>query len=276
MCAQATDSTFAAKLRQNLAKNPHFGYDKRSNSTDFLVDHFAGDVVYSCSNFLDKNRDTLSSGAPAQLHVTGLHTADCRWQCGHAQFRGHGPGTTLHLGSKSAIQHSQAHDVRPAPADLTRIMCGSGHPLLAEIAVGIAAGQDKRGSQTVGFRFREQLQDLISRLDKCAPCPAVFRPPPSGGRHPWCRKASWRRFVAAARVQAAVSCTAAEGVVSPGIACVQLCQAAVRPRVPLPATQRRPSPAINWAAARRAGRSCTSCAASSPTACRWRPPSTRR
>jgi len=108
---KATDSTFAAKLRQNLAKNPHFGYDKRSTSTDFLVDHFAGDVVYSCNNFLDKNRDTLSS-------------------------------------------------------DLTRVMCGSEHPLLAEVAVGIAAGQDKRGSQTVGFRFREQLQDLISRLDK--------------------------------------------------------------------------------------------------------------
>lgn len=108
---KATDSTFAAKMRQNLTQNPHFGYDKRSMSTDFTVDHFAGDVVYSCNNFLDKNRDTLST-------------------------------------------------------DLTKVMSASSHPLLATLAVGIAAGQDKRGSQTVGFRFREQLQNLISLLDK--------------------------------------------------------------------------------------------------------------
>jgi hypothetical protein len=60
---QATDSTFSAKLRSNLMKNPHFGYDKRSTGGDFLIDHFAGDVVYSCTKFLDKNRDTLSPGA---------------------------------------------------------------------------------------------------------------------------------------------------------------------------------------------------------------------
>jgi hypothetical protein len=46
-------------------------------------------------------------------------------------------------------------------------MLGSQHPLLAKLAVDIAAAQDKRGSQTVGNRFREQLQDLITRLDEC-------------------------------------------------------------------------------------------------------------
>lgn len=46
-------------------KNPHFGYDKRSTGGDFLIDHFAGDVVYSCTKFLDKNRDTLSPGTLA-------------------------------------------------------------------------------------------------------------------------------------------------------------------------------------------------------------------
>ena len=52
-------------------------------------------------------------------------------------------------------------------ADLVRVMQASQQPLLAQMAVGIAAAQDKRGSQTVGFRFREQLQDLITRLDQC-------------------------------------------------------------------------------------------------------------
>jgi myosin heavy subunit len=50
-------------------KNPHFGYDKRSTGGDFLIDHFAGDVVYSCRKFLDKNRDTLSPGALALLRA---------------------------------------------------------------------------------------------------------------------------------------------------------------------------------------------------------------
>ena len=59
---QATDHTFAAKLRQNLIKNPHFGFDKKSEG-NFTVDHYAGDVIYTCTKFLDKNRDSLSMGA---------------------------------------------------------------------------------------------------------------------------------------------------------------------------------------------------------------------
>lgn len=47
-------------------------------------------------------------------------------------------------------------------------MLGSEQPLLSALAVDIATAQAKRGSQTVGNRFREQLQDLISRLDECA------------------------------------------------------------------------------------------------------------
>ena len=47
-------------------------------------------------------------------------------------------------------------------------MSASTQPLLSVLAVEIAKAQEKRGSQTVGFRFREQLQDLITRLDQCA------------------------------------------------------------------------------------------------------------
>lgn len=55
-------------------------------------------------------------------------------------------------------------------ADLVQLMLGSQQPLLAKLAVDVAGAQDKRGSQTVGNRFREQLQDLITRLDECALC----------------------------------------------------------------------------------------------------------
>ena len=50
-------------------------------------------------------------------------------------------------------------------------MSASTQPLLAVLAVEVRKAQEKRGSQTVGFRFREQLQDLILRLDKCASRP---------------------------------------------------------------------------------------------------------
>jgi len=69
---QATDQTFAAKLRQNLVKNPHFGYDKKSPTGDFLVDHYAGDVVYNCTKFLDEVR--CRSGSAALIVLTAIYS----------------------------------------------------------------------------------------------------------------------------------------------------------------------------------------------------------
>lgn len=155
-------------------KNPHFGYDKRSTGGDFLIDHFAGDVVYSCHKFLDKNRDTLSPGvlnlstclasllvpcgmvpAPGVVSTSRV-LAVCPQHVRHMPFL---PSASLLYGRVAAV------------ADLVQLMLGSQHQLLAQLAVDIAAAQDKRGSQTVGNRFREQLQDLITRLDQCAPAP---------------------------------------------------------------------------------------------------------
>jgi myosin-5 len=59
---QSTDSTFGEKLRHELKAHPCFGFDSRIPSLDFTVRHYAGEVLYSCDRFLDKNRDTLSSG----------------------------------------------------------------------------------------------------------------------------------------------------------------------------------------------------------------------
>ena len=59
---QSTDTTFGEKLRQQLKTHECFGYDPRIPSLDFTVRHYAGDVLYSCDKFLDKNRDSLSPG----------------------------------------------------------------------------------------------------------------------------------------------------------------------------------------------------------------------
>lgn len=51
-----------------LKDQKDFGYTEQSSSgTNFYVDHFAGRVQYSCTNILDKNRDSLNSGNPALI-----------------------------------------------------------------------------------------------------------------------------------------------------------------------------------------------------------------
>lgn len=54
----------------------------------------------------------------------------------------------------------------PLAADLVQLLQGSQEPLVQALAGEmLRAQQDKKGSQTVGARFREQLRDLIQRLD---------------------------------------------------------------------------------------------------------------
>ncbi|KAG1663736.1 hypothetical protein FOA52_006105 [Chlamydomonas sp. UWO 241] len=77
---KATDSTLAYKLRETLSEHAHFGFNPRKPD-DFAILHYAGEVQYSCSGFLDKNKDSLSGdllellqGSSARL-VARLGTA---------------------------------------------------------------------------------------------------------------------------------------------------------------------------------------------------------
>ncbi|XP_060200404.1 myosin-2-like isoform X3 [Lycium barbarum] len=54
---KATDLTFADKLRQNLKANPCFRGDKE----EFGIRHYAREVIYDTSGFLEKNRDAVHS-----------------------------------------------------------------------------------------------------------------------------------------------------------------------------------------------------------------------
>lgn len=67
---KATDTTFLEKLHNNHAKNPRYIKPKMANK-DFGIEHFAGQVLYTTTNFLDKNRDSLADSVLALVQVCG-------------------------------------------------------------------------------------------------------------------------------------------------------------------------------------------------------------
>ena len=66
-------------------------------------------------------------------------------------------------------------------ADLVAVSEGSSEALVAGLARELAAAQARRASNSVGARFRDQLRDLIARLDRCGAAPLV----PGPLKPPW-------------------------------------------------------------------------------------------
>ncbi len=50
------------KLGRNFKEHKHFEKVPK-NDTDFVIKHYAGDVRYNCTGFLDKNKDLVCLGA---------------------------------------------------------------------------------------------------------------------------------------------------------------------------------------------------------------------
>ena len=209
---QSTDASFGEKLRRQLRGHANFGFTP--HDLDFVVRHYAGDVPYQVEQFLDKNRDTLSPGA--RLRGMGSawqrpHLQTCCPRCLRWRKR---PGCSVvhilrlekvHRGVRNsnvcacwslhamntkqrrgcAMQSWQVgvlgphfHGARlPGPADLVAMLEGSREELVAGLAREMAAGQAGRASNSVAARFRDQLRDLIARLNRCAPGRAPPRRP---------------------------------------------------------------------------------------------------
>lgn len=55
---KGSDASFVQKLHQNCARHQYYAQGP-SPATQFVMTHYAGDVIYSCQGFLEKNKDTL-------------------------------------------------------------------------------------------------------------------------------------------------------------------------------------------------------------------------
>ncbi|GBG26943.1 Myosin-12 [Hondaea fermentalgiana] len=60
-----SDLSLAGQITQQYRSHPHFGVcgpgsrRKGTSETNFAIVHFAGEIVYTCADFIKKNRDTL-------------------------------------------------------------------------------------------------------------------------------------------------------------------------------------------------------------------------
>ena len=68
---KGSDKTWVDKLISTHATNAHFAREKSSGDA-FVVKHYAGDVMYDCHGFLEKNRDTLQDDAYSLLTTSSF------------------------------------------------------------------------------------------------------------------------------------------------------------------------------------------------------------
>ena len=56
---KATDESLVEKLKTQHSKNSNLKFRVKRSAVEFTVVHYAGEVTYNASGFLEKNRDTV-------------------------------------------------------------------------------------------------------------------------------------------------------------------------------------------------------------------------
>ena len=107
---KGTDASFSEKVCKTHAEHPRFAFNSNNPGDSFTINHYAGPVTYTSSNFLDKNRDSLS-------------------------------------------------------ADLLDLAQGSSDVYVSSLAEHMGVGFQRGRQSSVGSRFRDQLKELLIRLD---------------------------------------------------------------------------------------------------------------
>jgi myosin heavy subunit len=137
---KASDTSFLSKLIAAQDKHPNFAKPRpreKDSHLGFYIKHFAGDVCYKVTNFLEKNRDTLQedlkeliASSEDEDFVKGL----------------------LDLGASNQI----STDAAEAAAE-------------EELAKGPKKRGAKKGKETLGMKFKKQLGQLVTSMQACSP-----------------------------------------------------------------------------------------------------------
>jgi myosin heavy subunit len=74
---KGSDEKFVSKINQIFDDNPNtksvFYLRNHKSTLTFTVRHFAGDVEYDATNFLEKNRDSIADSLLALLTTSNVH-----------------------------------------------------------------------------------------------------------------------------------------------------------------------------------------------------------
>ncbi|XP_071512051.1 myosin-IIIb-like [Diadema antillarum] len=161
---KASDVTFVTKCSSNHAKNANFLMQKKNkgNTTIFGIRHFASDIWYDSTGFLEKNRDTFSSV---------LSECMANSQNGLVQFlfskqteqKG---GTTLFRNQKDILMCKPPPTIVVNPGvSLSREAARKlKKQLKEEKAARAKAGKSRNQTATVGSQFMSSLTNLMEKL----------------------------------------------------------------------------------------------------------------
>ena len=63
---KGNDTTYLGKLVTAFKRHEHFR-EVKTSSTEFAVRHYAGEVVYTVTDFIEKNKDPISQDLQVRL-----------------------------------------------------------------------------------------------------------------------------------------------------------------------------------------------------------------
>lgn len=142
---KGTDQTFLEKQHQALEAHPNYikGSNKSNWDKEFGIRHFAGDVTYSITGFLDKNRDVMQDQLFEAMHAS----------------------TNKFVADLPRFQNLVVSE-RKAQLGLNKKSISRKQSVSGDMADGMRTNKTK---PTVGDTFRRQLASLVEVLDETTP-----------------------------------------------------------------------------------------------------------
>ena len=168
---QATDVKFCTAVYESHSKNAHLVVPKRRPREDveFTVRHFAGDVVYSCANFLEKNNDSLDQHfKQVPLHRTAHPCAPHMHPHPHPLPHANA-ATPCTQAATPRISHGSPMDLQVLSTSTNAV--AREIVALAEAREKAAAEGARPGAKSAAFasvskRFVDDINTLVGALDQ--------------------------------------------------------------------------------------------------------------